>query len=371
MKKTVIAAGCLIAVAVLFFLVGYKMRRGQPSVSRAQPPETKRYEQLSQLFDDRLKKRYEDSQFWRQQNFSYWKDLLLKSIKPLELSFHIEEGKELDSYENPVTVKEVTMTLEDTGGATVDYRSLLLLPVKLPAPGILALHGMGSNVEAMLSDVDYHHGLGMALAQAGFVVLIPERLMTHYEGRAVLALKALTIGTTLEGLEIPKLKSWLNYLQDHEATRGSPAIHGTSIGGYHALLLAALEEEVAGVYVSGWITDRFGLLFRRYPTPAFPAGDQFARTFWKEDLPLYIWDMGILLDDLNLVAAVSPRPLFIETGAEDVSKMTGQSDTLNNARQIYRDREAEINLTTHVHDGKHEVDVDSAVHWFLSILAKQ
>ena len=350
--------------AVIAFVVGYKIRPKSDSSRWGNPPETERFEQLNRLFDTQLKERFAEVRHAGRLERSDLVSDLMAQLRPLDVSIRIFGEEELAPLDGGITVFDIKMTLSLDPDSNVDLNAQLLLPPNLPAPSILVLHGMGSRIEALVKDIDYHHGVGLALARAGFAVLMPERLETDYEGRAVLTLKSMALGTTVDGLDLRQLQSWFEYLEDHESTVGYPWIHGTSNGGYHGLLLAALEPKVGGVYVSGTIADWFGVLFKRFPHPGNPAGEKYMRTFWQGDLGLYSWNMGSLLDQLNLISAVSPRPLAIETGKSDKIKMAGLNDVLEEARTIYRNLDAEQNLKIYFHEGHHEVDVQATVDWF-------
>jgi len=259
--------------------------------------------------------------------------------------------------------------LRAASGASLALGATLWIPERTPAPAVLVLHGMGSRVEDLTQDLDYHHGIVAALAREGFLVVAAERLATGYDERYVLAEKAELLGTTLEALEMEQLRAVVGAVRAHPAFGGRLGVYGLSLGGYHALLLGALEPRVDAVFASGAVTDRFGLLLKRHPTPVTPAGDRFTRSIWYGDLPLYLHDMGPLLDDLNLVAALAPRPLAIETGRADALKLAGLAAVERGARQIYRERGAEGALRILRHEGGHEADVDAAVRWLAGALA--
>jgi dienelactone hydrolase len=69
---------------------------------------------------------------------------------------------------------------------------LALLQPEQPHPSgaaIIALHGYDGNLESMIEDVDYHHGMATKLARQGYTVLAPHRVASTIVSRNACKIK--------------------------------------------------------------------------------------------------------------------------------------------------------------------------------------
>ena len=363
-----------LAVALLSFGLGgiFISNRGDESDGSATTWPTiigsDKYEKTNVFLDQQLDQIYHDNKFKLDDEESA--SLVRKiwaTLRPIEVS---AEVKSLAAAEvtSEFEIRRLSVKIVAKTGVSLVLEAILLVPNSTPAPAVLALHCMGSSTDALMNNIDYHNGVGGALANAGFLTILPVRLATQYDERYTLAKKAMLLGTTLESIEIQQLQALVGYVERMPEFDGELGVYGLSLGGYHALLLGAVDQRIDAAYVSGAITDRFGLLLKRYPTPASPAGNRFTRVFWYGDFPLYFLNMGVLLDDLNLIAAVAPRPLAIETGERDLIKLSGLDQVERQARGIYRKSCSDRNLSILRHSGGHEANAQATVNWFKRIL---
>lgn len=349
-----------------FGLVLAELRRPELPAPWPEIEPTPRFEAANRLFDTQLEAALRASRRWRDApDAGALREEIWEVLGPMDLRTAVRREP---SAPPDAPRQQLRVELRAASGASLSLGATVWLPERTPAPAVLVLHGMGSRVEDLSRDLDYHHGIAGALVRAGFLVVAAERLATGYDERYVLAVKAELLGTTLEALEMQQLRALVRSVRAHPAFGGRLGVYGLSLGGYHALLLGALEPRVDAVFASAAVTDRFGLLLKRHPTPVTPAGERFARSFWYGDLPLYLEDMGPLLDDLNLVAALAPRPLALETGSRDALKLAGLEAVEQGARGIYRERGADEALRILRHEGGHEADVEAAVGWLAEVL---
>jgi len=174
-----------------------------------------------------------------------------------------------------------------------------------PRPALLVLHGFDGNLQRVVADIDYHHGFGMDLARRGFVVLAPLRVTASVEAQSRFQIKSLAGGWTFEAVELWQLARAVDFLVSlPQVDRHHVGVYGISFGGQHALRLGAIDERLSLVVCSGYFTKRLDWTFNRFPlTPSHHVNV----------LP----DMGVLLDDVNLVALVQPRFFGVESGTAD------------------------------------------------------
>jgi hypothetical protein len=215
-------------------------------------------------------------------------------------------------------------------------------------PALLALHGFGGSLQSVVSDIDYHHGFGMKLSRAGFIILAPLRVTTSVETQSELQLKARAAGLTLEAIDLWQSARAIDYLVSiQEVDRSHVGVYGISWGGQHALRLGALDERLTLTITSGYFTDRFSWLFRRFPSS--PA--QHINV---------IPNMAVLLDDVNLVTLIQPRLFGVESGMRD-PRHNSAGREFEKVRALYRhigypDRAQFLSF-----DGGHEISVETVL----------
>ncbi len=227
-------------------------------------------------------------------------------------------------------------------------------------PALLLLHGMGGTLRSVVDDVDYHHGFGFDLARRGFVVLAPYRVTASAGTRNTLHVKARVAGWSLDAIELWQLTRALDYLLSRsEVDPRRVGVYGISLGGKHALELAAVDERLSLVVSSGHFTDRFAWLFqRRAGIASRPPTGRMAEAIAPEENPGFQTAMGILLDDLNLVALIAPRHLAIVSGTRD-PRHAGAQREFDKAERLYARLGAPDRLAWLSFAGGHETSVAS------------
>ncbi len=209
----------------------------------------------------------------------------------------------------------------------------VLVPNGLPsgerAPCVVAAHGHGSDGRRAVAGwgdtpsvreaiARYHYDYGAQLARLGFIVFCPEArgMGERREPPDVLAAndpptgctcRALSqmasgIGRTVTGLWTWDLIRLIDYIETRpDCDPSRLAGVGFSSGGQQILWLAALDDRVTRIAVSGYFYGyRESLLLM-----PFNCACNYVPHLWE-----YV-DMG------DLAALIAPRPLLVETGTRD------------------------------------------------------
>jgi|GEM_PF-5475703 len=189
-------------------------------------------------------------------------------------------------------------------------------------PTVIAIHGTcGSSERVMgLEFNDYHHQFGLELAKSGYIVIAPLILTRptinpncsspSNQERNEIDKRAMSLGERLIGIEVGKLISLVDYLENRpEINRDQIATYGISLGGTIALFHGALDQRLKVVVVSQYIEDRVIKLVDRIDTNSnwrYPDSDYI---LWENYLVRYT--------DVELSLLILPRKLFIEVGVDD------------------------------------------------------
>jgi dienelactone hydrolase len=200
--------------------------------------------------------------------------------------------------------------------ASMSVPAFLLVPDDrtTPGPAVLAIHGHGpgkSQVCGLAGTAAGNADYALQLVRRGYVVLAPdlrcfgERLddlpADHYACDSNLV-HAVMAGRSPLAQNVWDMARALDYLQGHDLVDASHiAAVGLSYGGTTSLFLAAYDERVAAVVVSGYLSSWDA----SHRVPLNMCGSQI--------LP------GMLgrLEHLDVAALVAPRPLLVETGTQD------------------------------------------------------
>jgi len=268
------------------------------------------------------------------------------------LDFEVTESVACDGYRRD----RVVFDTEDT----MSVPAYLLLPNERRAPGaaVLAVHGHGSGKSLVCgldsSDTpgdDYAH----QLAQRGFVVLAPDLRCfgeradwsppDHY-GCDTNLVHAVMAGWNPLTQNLWDLARCLDVLGSHplvDSTRVGVA--GLSFGGTLSLLLAATDDRVSAVVVSGY----FSSWGEAHTIPFNMCGSQV------------LWGMLGQLEHVDLGALISPRPLLIESATEDpLFPLTSAESSMAQLRSVYEGLGAGDALVHDVFVGGHQWHGDLA-----------
>jgi len=244
-------------------------------------------------------------------------------------------------------VKASILRFETHPGVTLECALLEPQESEEEKPALLVLHGMNGDLDRVVEDLDYHHGFGMALARRGYVVLAPFMVMARYGVVSGLSQRSMAGGWTLDGIELCQLRIALDHLSALGGVDpGRLGVYGISRGGQLALRLAALDERLAMTVCSGYFTDRMIWQFENPRAPLRPINH-------VNMLP----GMGLLLDDLNLVAMIRPRSLVISVGEKD-KRHPGAKREFRNVKALYEDAGHPNRASFVDFPGQHETAVE-------------
>lgn len=154
------------------------------------------------------------------------------------------------------------------------------------------------------------------------------------------------MGLSLTALEIYDLKRLLDFACGCEEVKkqdGKPVIGcaGFSGGGQYSMWLAAMDERICLAVVSGYIHGIYDCILECHLCSCNFAPD--------------LWKFGDISDICSLIA---PRPLFVESGTEDVENGPGGLEEsvrqVQKIRKAYELFHAEEKLVHSIQEGEHQ-----------------
>ena len=269
----------------------------------------------------------EEFDAWRTRCRARLTELLGPEPQPVPLEVETLESTACDGYRRDLIVYDT----EDV----MSVPAFLLVPDdrRAPGPAVLAVHGHGPGKSLVcgLEHTDAPNGdYAVQLVRQGFVVLAPdlrcfgERLDWNPEDHY--ACDTNLVHAVMAGMSPVTQNLWdlarsLDVLEQHELV--DPArlgVAGLSLGGTMSLFLAATDERVSAVVVSGYLAS-WG---EAHKVPWNMCGSQV--------MP------GMLgqIEHVDLGALVAPRPLFAETGTEDmIFPLAAASASMSQLRTLY------------------------------------
>jgi dienelactone hydrolase len=245
----------------------------------------------------------------------------------------------------------------------------LLIPkgIETPRPAVLALHGHGIGVKAIVGlsknglehrrPQGYQKDFGVALCRSGFVVAAPEvscfgerqtdfsyldkeagqhdmttcthtaRLASHLGGSAV-------------GLRVLDGRRLVDYLQTLPFVIPSAiGAMGISGGGLHTFFSTCIDERIRACVVSGYFcTFKMSILAMDHCPCNFVPG------------------LGKFGEMYDLAGLIAPRPMLVESASKDeIFPRPGVEESVDHARKIYEVFGAADQLETDYFEGKHEI----------------
>lgn len=243
-------------------------------------------------------------------------------------------------------------------------RAFLLIPDRGPArkPAVVCPHGHVPG--ASEGTVDPQQSLGAAyaheLAKRGVVTLSPDNAGNGARdvapGEAVRGCDLLWrrlnhVGLDLTGFRVFELMAAVNLLERHpEVHPGRIGAAGLSGGCWLSQVLTALDDRIRAVVLSGY-----------YST--------FEQTAWVGHcLCHHPRGIGLLCDMPDLSALIAPRPLFVESGRQDLPYPVEPAFSIT--QEAYRLLDAEENLHLHRYVGGHKFHGKKSLPWLVSELCK-
>lgn len=228
-----------------------------------------------------------------------------------------------------------------------------------PAPLVIAQHGISSFPERVfgIDDPDsLYHNYGSELVRAGFAVLAPFNLATIEKRNRIERLARLA-DTTLPGIELARLQVLLDaVLADPRIDRERVGMWGISLGGMATMFWMPLEPRIRCGIVCAWFNHR-----RNKMVIADPRYSCFLET--KEEHAFF---RGWLTEftDSDVVSLICPRPLLIQTGKKDgIAWWPQVVEEFEAAREHYRKLGIEDRIEMDLHDGGHEIRLESGIRF--------
>jgi dienelactone hydrolase len=239
---------------------------------------------------------------------------------------------------------------------------------------VIALHGHGTwGAEAIVKapgdplgaalNQQLNYDYAGQLARRGYMVFVPElrgfgdrmEALEYREGEAqwisscyAVGVNALLLGKTLLGLRIYDVMRLIDYIRAlPDGLASSLGCVGLSGGGMVTLFTAALDSRITCAVVSGYFnTFRNSIMAVRHCLCNFVPG--IVRT----------------AEMVDIAGLVAPRPLLIETGAQDpIFPSTATQQAYEELQKIYAIFSAVQNLDIDVFQGEHAWSGMKAYDW--------
>ncbi|TDE11460.1 alpha/beta hydrolase family protein [Jiangella asiatica] len=246
-----------------------------------------------------------------------------------------------------------------TGGLTAE--GLLAVPDGAGrAPVVVVQHGIASTPETTFGapdDSGAYHECALALVRAGFAVLAPFNI-AGIEERNRLQRLAFMDGRLIEGVELSRLRCLLDTLPEIGGVDPERlGMWGQSWGGLATQYWLPLEPRIRAGVVSAYFNDRLAKM--AVPDPRY--------TCFLETAEVHAHHPGLLAEfaDADLVSLICPRPLLVQHGrADNIGWAPAVSTEFERARRHWAELGHGERMALHLHEGGHEVDVDTALRWF-------
>ena len=243
----------------------------------------------------------------------------------------------------------------------IKAEALLVIPdnAAKPVPLVIAQHGIDSFPERVFGvddDKNLYHDYGHALVRAGFAVLAPINL-SYVPDRNRIERLARLADTTLPGLELRRIQLLLDeVLQDKRIDKDRIGMWGISLGGMATMFWMPLEPRIKCGVVTAWFNERRNKMV--IPDPRYSC---FLET--NEDHAFF---RGWLTEftDSDAVSLICPRPLLVQTGKKDgIAWWPQVIEEFEASKEHYRKLGIEDRIAMDLHDGGHEIRVESGVEW--------
>jgi len=243
----------------------------------------------------------------------------------------------------------------------IKAEALLVIPQNAakPVPLIIAQHGIDSfpeRVFAIGDEENLYHDYGHALVKEGFAVLAPLNL-SFVPNRNRIERLARLADTTLPGIELRRMQLLLDeVLQDPRIDRDRVGMWGISLGGMATMFWMPLEPRIKCGVVTAWFNHRRNKMV--IPDPRYSC---FLET--KEEHAFF---RGWLTEftDSDVVSLICPRPLLVQTGKKDgIAWWPQVVEEFEASREHYRKLAVADRIEMDLHEGGHEIRVDSGVRF--------
>ncbi len=238
-------------------------------------------------------------------------------------------------------------------------RAVLVLPRNAtgPVPLIICQHGIGSSPERVLGfldDAELYHHYGQRVLAAGCGVLAPCNI-TEAAPRARYTRLALMLGKTLWGLEIAKIRRFIDYLATRDdVDTNRLGMWGISLGGAYTLFTMPLEPRIKAGIITAWFNHRVKKM----------AIDDPRYSCFLSVPEEHIFIPGWLREftDSDLVSLICPRAVMSQTGKGDgIAWWPFVQEEFAAARDHYVRLDVADRIELDLHEGGHEIRVETGI----------
>lgn len=256
----------------------------------------------------------------------------------------------------------------------------ILIPkrkTKSKFPVVLALHGhgfgskeiVGLNPDGTENDGEpgIHKNCAIELVRKGMVVVVPEIIgfgdrklsrdahsnKPDQNSCFALASQLLLMGKTLAGLRVYECKRVIDFINTmDEVDSDKIGCFGFSGGGLVAAFTSIVDQRIKATVLSGYT-------------------NTFKGSIMKQNHCLDNYIPGILqLGEMSeLIGLIAPRPLFIESGMNDMLfPVEHVKKAMNTLSLIYENFQAGDHVNFHIFEGKHEISGEKSYEWLYNTL---
>ncbi len=281
-------------------------------------------------------------------NRKRWLETVGDFSKGASEDFAVEEEPFLE--DKKVIAKRVSIKLF----SQLKGRAILGLPKSRNNlfPLIICQHGHTSSpdgdVFGLIDKANYYDAYGYKLVKEGFAVLAPLNI-TMTEPMARFNRMALLLGKSLFGLEIFKIRRFIDYLSTlKEIDKNRIGMWGLSKGGTYTLFTLPVEKRIKVGIISAFFNHRIKKMAIEDPRYSCYLATDEEHMF----LPNWLKEFT----DSDLVSLICPRPLMIQTGkADGVSWWPFVLEEFKNSREHYKKLKIEDRIKMCLHNNGHEI----------------
>lgn len=299
----------------------------------------------------------EDWKVWREGLRKKLVELLGGFPDRIPLEPEILERKEFKDY-----IREKVIFNSAPKVSVIGY---LLIPkgCRLPAPGVIALHGHGYGKDDIVGIWEdgtergipdgYQKDFGLSLVKKGLVTFAIEQACfgerrepediardKYQSSCRRVSFWAMLLGKTVLGMRVWDVMRSIDYLETREEVdKSSIGVMGISGGGMTTLFSSALDERIKASVVSGYLN-----------------------TFKDSILSIYHCECnyipGILkyAEMYDIAGLIAPRPLLIESGTKDnIFPIKGTEFAISKVKRVYELLGVPEKFEVDIFEGRHQI----------------
>lgn len=224
---------------------------------------------------------------------------------------------------------------------------------------VVAQHGVGSSPEKTFGlddEAGKYHAFARELVKDGFAVLSPFNLSTApYRSR--IHRMGILLGNSLPGIELRRVQILMDYIFSEGMVDPKGAgIWGISLGGFATQFWMPLEERFIAGISCAWFNKRLPKMIitdPRYSCFLDTASEHAFMNGWLTEF-----------DDSDLLSLICPRAFLVQTGKADrIAWWPYAVEEFNRAKTHYEKLGIEDRIEMDLHEGGHEIRIESGLRW--------